>query len=203
FFHPFLRNSTAEALSLYKYVFSHAGSFLVLFVVPLLFLVILNRFSSDRFSPLKYTFTLGDFRLGWKLVVLFVGICFAFHVALAPSGIYPVCKSGLIRQSIAFFLLFEFFQCLYMIGFEYFFRGYILIEASRIFGPNALAITLLPYIIMKFGKPPFEIYTAILVGLALGYMTIRTRSFWYAAGAHALLATMVDTWEYYGMVSGQ
>ncbi|MBI5061952.1 MAG: CPBP family intramembrane metalloprotease [Desulfatitalea sp.] len=153
FFHPFLRNSTAEALSLYKYVFSHAGSFLVLFVVPLLFLVILNRFSSDRFSPLKYTFTLGDFRLGWKLV--------------------------------------------------YFFRGYILIEASRIFGPNALAITLLPYIIMKFGKPPFEIYTAILVGLALGYMTIRTRSFWYAAGAHALLATMVDTWEYYGMVSGQ
>jgi membrane protease YdiL (CAAX protease family) len=196
FFRSCLRHANPEAATLYKFLFSHAATFLLLFIVPLLFLTFVNRWSADDFSPLKYTFTLGDFRVGWKLVVLFAGVCFGFHVAFAPAGIYPLCKSGLVQQSIFYFLLFELFQCLYMVGFEYFFRGYILIEASRIFGPNALAITLLPYIIMKFGKPPFEIYTAILVGLALGYMTLRTRSFWYAAASHALLATVVDVWEY-------
>ncbi len=196
FFRACLRQLDPEAVGFYKFLFSHAATFVLLFVVPLLFLTLLNRWSADDFSPLKYTFTLGDFRLGWKLVLLFVAVCFAFHVAFAPAGIYPLCRSSLIRQSIFYFLLFEFFQCLYMVGFEYFFRGFILIEASRIFGANAVAITLLPYIVMKFGKPPFEIYTAILVGLVLGYMTLRTRSFWYAAGSHALLATVVDVWEY-------
>jgi membrane protease YdiL (CAAX protease family) len=199
FFRSFLHGINPEAVALYKFLLSHAATFLLLFVVPLLFLTLMNRWSADDFSPLKYTFTLGDFRLGWKLVLLFVAVCFAFHAAFAPAGVYPACQSHLIRQSIFYFVLFEFFQCLYMVGFEYFFRGFVLIEASRIFGANALAITLLPYIIMKFGKPPFEIYTAILVGLALAYMTLRTRSFWYAAGAHALLATVVDVYEYWRM----
>lgn len=202
FFRPYLRHAGPDALGLYKFLLSHAGTFLLLFVLPLIFLTGLDRLSSDSFSPLKYTFTLGDFRLGWKLVVVFVGVCFAFHVAFAPPGIYPLCKSGLIRQSILLFLLFEGFQCLYMIGFEYFFRGFLLIESSRIFGPNAIVVTLLPYILIKIGKPPFEIYTAILVGLALAYMTLRTRSFWYAAMAHGLLAATVDVWEYYRSLTG-
>lgn len=183
--------------SLYKSMAWHLGSFLMLFAVPLSAMGLVDRFTSRKYSPFKYTFTLGDYKTGLKLVALFVSVTVSIHVLLTlfgviPEGIYPSCKSPLIRQYLLVFLLFELTQCLYMFGFEYFFRGFLVIEAEALFGNNALAVTLLPYIMIKFGKPPVEIYTAILVGIALAYMTIRTRSFVYAALSHFLLAAIVD-----------
>lgn len=183
--------------SYYQSISWHLGSFFMLFVVPLAAMGLLNRFSLRKLSPLRYTFALGDYKAGLKLVLLFVGVAISIHLMLVLLGVippdgYPACKSRLIRESVLFFILFEFSQCLYMLSFEYFFRGFALIEAEAVFGDNALAVTLLPYIMIKLGKPPVEIYTAILVGIALAYMTIRTRSFWYAALSHCLLATMVD-----------
>ncbi|MDA8139957.1 MAG: CPBP family intramembrane metalloprotease [Desulfobacteraceae bacterium] len=202
YFQSLVRKVSADEALLYQSMAWHLGSFFMLMIVPITSMGIMNRFSARKFSPYKYTFKLGDYKTGIKLALLFAVITVGIHLLLVAFGvivadIYPACKSQLIRRYFLVFVLFECSQCLYMTGFEYFFRGFLLIEAQAVFGNNALAITLLPYIIIKFGKPPVEIYTAIIVGLVLGYMTIRTRSFWYAALAHSLLATAVDVFAVY------
>ncbi len=188
---------TMDKLALYRYLAWHTGAFIILFIVPFLSMSIINHFSSRKYSPFSYTFTLGDFKTGALLSLLFVIVTVSIHYILVIAGLinsdyYPMCKSPLIEKYFLIFLLFEVFQFIYVISFEYFFRGFILLESAKIFGNNAIVVTLLPYIMIKFGKPPIEIYTAIIVGIALGYMTLKSRSFWYAAVAHGLLSTIVD-----------
>lgn len=81
---------------------------------------------------------------------------------------------------------------MYFIGLEYIFRGHLLFESERIMGYNAVVITLLPYMIMKLGKPPMETFTAIFVAIAFGYITLRTGSFWYSVFAHSSMAFICD-----------
>ncbi len=193
---------TMDRLALYRYFAWHGGAFIILFIAPFLSMTIINHFSSRKYSPISYTFNLGDYKTGAILTLLFTSVTVSIHYILVLAGFispeyYPMCKSPLIEKYFLVFFLFETFQFVYIISFEYFFRGFILFESAKIFGNNALVVTLLPYIMIKFGKPPIEIYTAILVGLALSYMTLKTRSFWYAAIAHGLLATIVDVLSAY------
>jgi len=190
-----------DHLKLYRFLAGHLGTLLMLFAVPLAVLTLFNRFSAIKLSPVRYTFTLGDFRAGMKLLaafVLIITVSLLLFAIFKPSHFraYPLCNSKLVLQSTAFFLLFEFGQFLYLIGFEYFCRGYLLMETERRYGYDALAITILPYVILKFGRAPIEIYTAIPIGLAFGYMTLRTRSFWYTVIAHTYLALINEPFTY-------
>lgn len=191
-----------DQLLLYKYLAWHLGTLLMLFAVPLGVLTLFDRFTATKLAPLRYTFTLGDWRAGMKLLggfMLVVTVIFLLIAAVKPAHFsgYPLCRSSLILHYTTIFLVFQFGQFLYFIGFEYFFRGFLLIETERCYGYNALAITLLPYIIMKFGRAPIEIYTAIPIGLAFGYMTLRTKSFWYTVMAHTYLALINDAISIY------
>lgn len=71
---------------------------------------------------------------------------------------------------------------------EFFFRGYLLLGLSKTIGfwwANAFQTIL--FVIIHIGKPLPELYSTLISGLLLGYLSYRTKSFFYPFIVHASL----------------
>ena len=80
----------------------------------------------------------------------------------------------------------------YFIAWEYFWRGFMTFSLEKTFGPWVIWILMLPFVVHHFEKPDLEALSSILGGLALGWLALRTRSFWYGAFIHAATDLTLD-----------
>ncbi len=86
-------------------------------------------------------------------------------------------------------------EALYMTQFvvlEFFFRGYILRALRPALGANAIWIMCVPYLMIHFPKLWLEATGAILFGLFLGILALRSRSIWGGVMVHAGVALSMD-----------
>lgn len=93
--------------------------------------------------------------------------------------------------------LFDFFvwESLYIAQFlslEFFFRGFMLQPLRRSLGSGAIFAMLLPYVMIHFGKPMAECFAAIIAGVVLGTLAMRTRSIWAGFLIHVTVAVAMD-----------
>jgi membrane protease YdiL (CAAX protease family) len=75
---------------------------------------------------------------------------------------------------------------------EFFFRGVLVHGARHRFGAWAILLPLLPYMMIHFGKPWPESAGAVVAGLVLGYLSLRTGSVLYGAMLHIGVALTMD-----------
>lgn len=75
---------------------------------------------------------------------------------------------------------------------EFFFRGFWLKACKRMMGSGAIFAMVVPYCMIHFGKPFLETLGAILAGLALGTLALRTRSIWSGFLIHVSVAVSMD-----------
>ncbi|MDX1691610.1 MAG: CPBP family intramembrane glutamic endopeptidase [Acidimicrobiia bacterium] len=87
---------------------------------------------------------------------------------------------------------FQLFYGLQFLGVEAFFRGFLLFGLERRFGWYSIAVMVIPYTMIHFGKPMPETFAAIVAGAALGYLALRSRSFLYGAALHWAVAITMD-----------
>jgi len=86
-------------------------------------------------------------------------------------------------------------QAIYLSQFfvlEFFFRGFLLHGTRHRFGSYAVLVQTIPYCMIHFGKPLPETLGAIVAGLVLGLMSLKTRSIWLGAALHVAVAVMMD-----------
>jgi membrane protease YdiL (CAAX protease family) len=86
-------------------------------------------------------------------------------------------------------------EVLYIVQFmalELFFRGFLLQGLRRVIGANAIFVMMVPYCMIHFGKPMPETLGAILAGLILGTLAMRTRSIWGGVLIHVCVAVTMD-----------
>lgn len=86
-------------------------------------------------------------------------------------------------------------ECLYLIQFlslEFFFRGFIVNGLRPALGANAIWVMCVPYLMIHFPKLWLEATGAILFGLFLGILAIRSRSIWGGFFVHAGIAIAMD-----------
>lgn len=86
-------------------------------------------------------------------------------------------------------------QLLYMSQFvvlEFFFRGYVLRALQPAVGANAVWIMCVPYMMIHLPKLWPEATGAILFGLFLGILALRSRSIWGGVLVHAGVALSMD-----------
>jgi membrane protease YdiL (CAAX protease family) len=57
---------------------------------------------------------------------------------------------------------------------------------------GAVLVQVAPFTVMHFGKPELEALGSVVAGVALGLLALRTRSFWYGALTHAVVAVTMD-----------
>ncbi|HJL16821.1 MAG TPA: CPBP family intramembrane glutamic endopeptidase [Sandaracinaceae bacterium LLY-WYZ-13_1] len=75
---------------------------------------------------------------------------------------------------------------------EFFFRGFWLKAAKPAMGSHAIYAMVVPYCMIHFGKPFLETLAAILAGVVLGTLALRTRSIWSGFLIHVSVAISMD-----------
>lgn len=78
------------------------------------------------------------------------------------------------------------------VGVEAFFRGFMTFGLLRRFGLFAIPIMTIPYTMIHFTKPMPEATAAIIAGLVLGYMAVRSKSFVPGIFLHVAVAITMD-----------
>lgn len=151
----------------------------------------------------KFVFGEGIFQYGLKLkgitthlwiyVTLYLVVFpFVLIASFGPSfqRTYPFYTP--VPGGWALFFIFEFFYLIQFLYLEFFFRGYILFNLEKSFGYYSVFIMAIPYCMIHFHKPMLEAFSAIVAGIILGTLALRTRSIWYGVLIHVSVALTMD-----------
>jgi membrane protease YdiL (CAAX protease family) len=148
-------------------------------------------FPRDNLRDLGLRFA--GFRQHSWLYALFVVIMVPILIIVSRQSdfgsYYPIYS--LAGRSWADFLVWETVYISQFVGLEMFFRGWW-IRTTRIFGTGAIFSMIVPYCMVHFGKPYLEACAALIAGVVLGSLSIRTRSIWAGVAVHVTVAILMD-----------
>lgn len=131
-----------------------------------------------------YGWQLGDWRAGLRWTI---GACAG--LALPIMGIARTSAFREYYGAAAAHPLFWLADGVELLGWEFFFRGFLLFALYRACGPLALVLQAVPFTLAHIGKPELETLSCIFGGTAFGYIAWRTRSFLYPFLIHWFLAS--------------
>jgi len=178
-----------ENISLIEYFYWFIGDFFTLLIVPVLIIKLLLKEKLSNFG-----FQIGDYKTGLKYSSLF--ILFMIPLIWVVSGsqsfasTYPHLQGA--RSNWSIFILLETGMLIYMMAWEFIWRGYMLFGLKEKFGYYAILIQMIPFLILHNGKPVLETFGAIFGGIALGILAWRTASFYYCVIIHTAVMFTID-----------
>lgn len=165
-----------QTIFAYKYV----DRFLLYFIIPLLVVVLLFRE-----NPREYGFSFGNWKLGLTYTLLGVAL-------MAPIIYFLGHENESMKAYYARFVIgLPWTTFIDLIGWEFFFRGWILFTYTRKFGPEALWLQAVPFALAHISKPEVETLSTIFGGFAFGWVAWRTKSFFYPFLIHWFIATFI------------
>lgn len=126
------------------------------------------------------------------LLCLGVVLPAVYIVSLTPEfgNYYPFYK--LCSRSWVDFLLWESMYIAQFFGLEVFFRGFWLSGLRTTLGSGAIFAMCVPYCMIHYGKPYLEAAGAIVAGIALGSLAMRTKSIYSGFLVHVTVALSMD-----------
>lgn len=165
-----------------------SGSSMVLFVLlPLVF---------HRLFPVSFDNPLGlslrhcgpHWRVYWMLAAIMLPV--AWLAASSPSfhTFYPMYKPVDLQH----WVLYEMTYLAQFVCVEFFFRGFALFRLEARFGLHAVTLMVIPYALVHIHKPFPEALGAIVAGMVLGVLAIKSRSIWPGVLVHCSVALMMD-----------
>jgi membrane protease YdiL (CAAX protease family) len=86
-------------------------------------------------------------------------------------------------------------EVLYTVQFfavEFLFRGFLVHGLKHRFGAYSIFVMMVPYCMLHFTKPLPEALASIIGAVALGFMSLRTRSIWMGTAIHVTVAWSMD-----------
>jgi membrane protease YdiL (CAAX protease family) len=148
----------------------------------------------------KFKQSLSDFGLGlgdWKFGLTVIGVT----TILSPFLVYQSAQSIehltfyrnefpllITSNSPTLFAAWCLTLLPHYIGYEFFYRGYILFGLEKRIGSyGAILFQTTLTILMHIGKPMGETWGAAIGGILMGLLVLRTRSIWYVVIFHWLL----------------
>ena len=103
---------------------------------------------------------------------------------------YPFYRHA--GRSAADFLAWEALYALQFLSLEFFFRGFLVHTLKRDLGAYAIFVAVVPYCMIHFQKPLPEALGAIVAGIVLGTLSLRTGSVLGGAAVHVGVAVTMD-----------
>lgn len=174
---------------LWPYVWVSFSSVVTRMLLPLAFIVFVLRESPREYGyRLRGTFGLG--RAYLALLTIMVPVLWLAAGTEAFQSKYPLFDGASASWSLL--LLWELRYFFVFLSGESFWRGFLVNALYRRFGWHAMSISMIPYVIVHFGKPPIETLGACLTGYVLGYLALKHRSFWLGVLLHFSIAFLMD-----------
>ncbi|MFB0526930.1 MAG: lysostaphin resistance A-like protein [bacterium] len=188
----FSRLSNLYYFDIYRYVYQFLATLVLFFFFPL---IIVKLIFKEKLKD--YGLSLGDKKYGLRFIIMTIPfivtpiIILAAHMGQVRAE-YPLSK--LVQDNASVFLLYEFsYVLLYYVGWEFFFRGYMLFGLREKFGDTyAILLQVIPSALLHFNKPEPEFLGSIVLGIVLGYLALRTRSILYPLIIHSYIGVSTD-----------
>lgn len=126
-------------------------------------------------------------------VCLLVVVPCVFAVSRSPefATYYPFYK--LCSRSWLDFVVWEVLYIAQFFALEVFFRGFMLTPLKRSMGTSAIFAMCVPYVMIHYGKPYLEASVAFIAGVALGSLSMRTKSIYSGFLVHVTVAILMDS----------
>ena len=143
-----------------------------------------------------YGFRLGDKKFGYTTVLVFflvmLPIVWIASSSESFANTYPLGGSEL-RTNFVLFIIYELCVLIYLLGWEFLWRGYMLFGLKPKLGYYAVFAQMIPFFILHRGKPEIELFASIIAGLILGIQALRSNSFLYCWILHSLVMISIDS----------
>lgn len=137
--------------------------------------------------------TRGFFDHAW-IYGLFLAVVLPAMLVVSKSpdfgAYYPFYKNA--SRSWPDFLVWEVMYFAQFFALECFFRGFFLGVLRKSFGSGAIFAMAVPYCMIHYGKPYLEAVGAIIAGIALGSLSMRTKSIYQGFLVHITVAALMD-----------
>ena len=135
-------------------------------------------------------------RRSWPIYAIFIGVMIPIVAVVSSEErfqqTYPFYRIHSADQVGAGFLRWELLYALQFVALEFFFRGFLLHGTKHRFGIYSAFVMVIPYCMIHFQKPIPEAAASILAGIALGFVSLTTRSIWLGAALHITVAWSMD-----------
>jgi membrane protease YdiL (CAAX protease family) len=128
----------------------------------------------------------------WLYLVLFCPVLVSVVIVSFRgdfSSYYPFYQNA---HGLHDLLIWELLYFAQFAALEFFFRGFMLHPLKRSMGAYSIFVMIVPYCMIHFGKPFLECFAAIIAGVVLGTLSLRTRSIWCGALIHMSVALTMD-----------
>lgn len=103
---------------------------------------------------------------------------------------YPFYKKS--SRSLFDFMVWEAMYWAQFFALELFFRGWMVGALRRSLGSSAIFVMAVPYCMIHYGKPYLEAHGAVIAGVVLGSLAMRTRSIYAGFLLHITVAVGMD-----------
>lgn len=124
-----------------------------------------------RFGNLKK-----DYRIYIVMLVIMIPLVFWMSTTHSFQLRYPFYELKHDEPLYPYFWMWEAMYFVQFIGVEFFFRGFMLHGSRRQLGFYSIFFMVIPYCMIHFGKPMAETFAAIVAGIALGILSLKSRS---------------------------
>ncbi len=174
---------------LIEYLYWYIGDFFSFFILPVLIVKFILKDDLKNFG-----LAIGDFRTGIKISIFFLAIMLplVWIFSSFPEFVRTYPQLATARDNWSTFIIFESGLLLYLVAWEFIWRGFMLFGLKEKFGYYAIFIQMIPFLILHNGKPAAETFGAIIAGIALGILAWRTRSIYYCVITHAGVMFGID-----------
>jgi membrane protease YdiL (CAAX protease family) len=165
--------------------------FFFYFIVPLFVTRFILKENTAEFG-LSVKGALKDYRIYVSLIAVMLPVVFAVSFTSAFQAKYPFYDPNPGEPLYPDFFTWECFYFLQFVGLEFFFRGFLLHGIKKQFGYYSVLVMMLPYCMIHFGKPMAETIGAIVAGIVLGTLSLKSRSIWLGVAIHYSVALTMD-----------
>jgi len=190
-------NSFDEAMtmnsnsSLYRLLY-WAGNVIFFYIVPP---VILIKFVfKEKFSEygLKFSGAFRDYKLYLLMLCVMIPLVVFFSRTQSFQERYPFYDIQKGESFYPNFIIWEIFYFVQFFALEFFFRGFMLHGTKQKFGFYSVFVMTIPYCMIHYGKPFPETIAAIIAGIVLGTLSLKSRSIWLGVAIHYSVAITMD-----------
>jgi uncharacterized protein len=133
---------------------------------------------------------------GWRIYLVFVAVMvplvYLFSAEDQFQRAYPFYRMTSADEVGARLVWWELLYALQFVALEFFFRGFLVHGTKHRFGAYAVFVMTVPYCMIHYGKPLPEALASIGAGVALGLVSLVTRSIWLGTALHISVAWGMD-----------
>ncbi len=178
----------SELADLYEFLYWFSCDTILYLIITILIIKFVFR---DKIS--NYGFQIGDKKgFYYTLIFLLFMVPILWIVSSLPEFSEKYPHLSLAKADYKIFIIYEFGMLFYLLAWEFIFRGYLLFGLFKKFNYYAILIQMIPFVILHNGKPVLETFSAIIGGIILGYLAIKTSSFFYGFLVHFGIMFIID-----------